>query len=148
MAHVRTQIRDALALLLAGLTTTADRVFVSRVSPIPQDDLPALVVNVDEEEIELATASTAPTISRGLTIRVAALTRLVDGLDDELDAMTLELELAIAGDDTLAGLLNEPMILTGLEVERSTEGDAPIGRITLTYATRYETTTSAPDVAL
>lgn len=148
MAHVRTQLRTALATLLLGLATTADRVFKSRVTPFQRQELPALSVAVEEEEISLGTVTTAVQISRRVTARITGHAGLADGVDDELDQIALEVEQKIATDDTLGGLINEPLLLTGIEAERSGEGDVPVGRITLTYATTYETTTAAPDAAL
>ena len=149
MAHARKQVRDALATLLTGLATTADRVYVARVTPIPADELPALAITLDDETIELGSASSPVIWNRTAFARVQGLAALLDGLDDELDQIALEIEQAVAGDATLlGGVLNEPLRLVTIEPERSAEGERPVGRITLTFLARYETTAAAPDVTL
>jgi len=134
--------------LLTGLATSGDRVYPGRVSPIPAEDLPALRLYVDDEAIELGTASVPMQLARTTSVRVEAVAALLDGLDDTLDAMADEIETAIAGDDTLGGLLNEPLRLVAIEPDRTASADKPHGQITLTFAAHYETEAGSPDVAL
>jgi hypothetical protein len=50
VAHVRQQVREALAIQLTGLTTTGAKVFQSRVYPLESSDLPCLLIATEEEE--------------------------------------------------------------------------------------------------
>lgn len=148
MAHVRTQIRTAVAALLTGLATTGANIKAGRVNAVPQDECPALSIFVDEEAIDLGNSSAPMQLARTASVRVRCHSALLDGLDDELDQMALEVEEALAGDDTLSGLLNEPLRPVGIEVDRTGQGEKPIGELTLTFAANYETTNAAPDTAL
>jgi hypothetical protein len=148
MSHVRTQIRNAVVGLLDSLATTGDRAYSARLSPIAQDQLPALNIFVDDESIELQTIHDPAMLSRSVTIRIDCLSALADGLDDDLDQIALEVEDAIAADVTLGGLLNGAMIPGGIEVDRSGDGAVPIGRLTLVYQAQYEVLNNAADVAI
>ncbi|MDH4229666.1 MAG: phage minor tail U family protein [Nitrospirota bacterium] len=58
MPHVRTQIRNAVTMALAGLASTGANVHPSRVWILQQTDLPALLVyavsdQVDEEQLTI-----------------------------------------------------------------------------------------------
>jgi hypothetical protein len=138
MSHVRKQIRDAVTILLTGLTTTGDRVFAGRVTPIGQNEVPGLRLFVDEESIDAGTIHGPAVLERGLTIRVECCAALADGLDDELDQMALEVEEAIAADTTLGGILNGAIVPTSIDIDRSGEGATPIGQLTITFAAAYE----------
>ena len=146
MAHVRTQIRDALVALLTGLATTGSRVHSARVNAVPET--PALSVFVDEEEIELAVVTDPLQLSRAVNVRVECHSALIDGLDDKLDQMALEVEQAVAADPTLTGWLTDVLRPTGIEVDRTPRGETPIGKLTITFAASYETTNTAPDTVL
>jgi hypothetical protein len=148
MSHVRTQIRNAVVALVTGLTTSSDRVYASRVHPLPGDKLPALRVFVDEESIARETIHDPAMLSRLVTIRIDCVASLASGLDDELDQMALEVEDAISADSTLGGILNGGLIPSGIEVDRSADSEAPIGRLTLSYEAQYEVMNNAADVAL
>ncbi len=148
MSHARTQIRNAVVTLLTGLTTTDDRVFTSRVHPLSEQELPALLVFVDEESIERQTIHAPALLSRSVAIRVECVSALASGLDDDLDQMALEVEHAIAGNPTLTGIFNGDMIPLGIEVDRSGDGAVHVGRLTVVFQAVYEVMSNAVDTAV
>lgn len=148
MSHVRTQIRNAVVGLLDSLATTSDRVYVSRLHPLPADKLPALRVFVDDEQITREKIHDPAILARSVTIRIDCVASLASGLDDDLDQIALEVEDAISADTTLGGLLNSGLIPSGIEVDRSADGEAPIGRLTVVYEAQYDVMNNAADVAL
>ena len=148
MSHVRTQIRNAVVGLLDSLATTGDRAYSARLSPIPQDRLPALNIFVDDEAIEVQTIHDPVMLQRNAAVRVECISALADGLDDDLDQIALEVEHAIAADSDLGGILNGTMTPSGVEIDRSGEGSVPVGRLTLVYQVQYEVMNNAADVAI
>jgi len=148
MAHVRTQIRNAIAALCAGLPSTADRVFTSRLHPLSPAELPALRIHVDDEQILLDIVHSPAMLERTCTVRIECCSRDLESLDDTLDEMAKEVEHAIAGDSSLGGLLNGALTPDGIEIERDGEGDAPIGVLTLRYLAVYDVMNNAVDAAI
>ncbi|MDH5528386.1 MAG: hypothetical protein OEY97_13930, partial [Nitrospirota bacterium] len=98
MPHVRTQIRIAVATALTGLPTTGPNVHPSRVWPLQEADLPALLVHavsdpVDEEQHTLGRPRK---LTRDLSLVVEARAAGTAGLDDTLDTIESEVIAALA----------------------------------------------------
>lgn len=143
--HVRTQIRQAVVTRLTGLPLTGANVFASRVYPIDETQLPALLVNTDSEEIE---PNAQGVLLRSLELTVRVISRKSGaGLDDELDTIAEDVEEALAS-APLPGVPTQQIVLAGLAVEFDAEGDAPHGRLVMSYRFDYFTTTAAPGSAL
>ncbi len=101
MAHLRKQIRDNVVTALTGLSTTGSRVYASRVYPMAAAKLPGLCVYAKSEEVETTTTTRPRTQLRTLTLSVEGFAVATSGLDNTLDAISLEVEeapvLIIAG---------------------------------------------------
>ena len=145
-AHVRSQIRDALAGVLRNLPTTGARVFASRVYPLADADLPALLIFTDSETSATATFSGSGIQSRKLSLTVKAIAKEAAGLDNLLDQMCMECEAAAT-----AGSL-EPLArsleLTGTTIALEGTAELPTGAATMTFDCEYFTARNAPDTAL
>ena len=141
--HVRKQIREALEIALNGMAT-ASTLYISRVQPIDADDLPAAVLFTNAEESERHTKGNV--LVRRLTVSVEGHAQTASGLDDTLDQIAKEIEIAIDGAGNLGGLISSSDLI-GTEIEFS-EAVQPVGLIRLTYIFTYATTEAAPDVAL
>jgi len=151
MAHVRKQIRDAVLTLITNLASSGGRAFAGRVSPYAEDELPAVNVRVGDETITQSSIHYPAVLLRELEVSIESVVKLTDQADDDLDAMALEVEGAIAASSstvTLSGLLNCALTPTGIVVEREDQGEVPIGRLTLAYRTQYEVMNNAADTAL
>ncbi len=147
MPHARQQIRYAAATQVNGLTTTADRVYRSRVYPIEPENLPCLAIYAQEETREDDQAGGEITEDRLLTLVVEGRAQANELLDDTLDTIAEEVEVVIASDRTLGGKVKY-IYLESTEIEISVEGEHPTGLIKLNYMVEYRTDNNAPSVIL
>ena len=147
--HLRRQIREAAATLLTGLATTGSNVFQNRVYPLQDGDLPALRIFTQAESVEANTIGADPARlqERTLSLVVEGCVKDPDGFDDTADAICKEVEVAIAGNNTLGGLCKWVQ-LTSTEIEMDGETAQPIAIVRLTFQVFYITALNAPDVAL
>lgn len=144
--HVRQQIREAAAALLTGLATTGARVFQSRLRPLRDADLPCLLINTDDEEIETQGISANALQERTLTLSIRAVAKQSDALDAELDTLLAEIETAL-GNSTLGGKA-ESILLASIRIEMNDEIEKPVGIATAQYRVTYYTATGTPGTAL
>ena len=147
--HLRRQIREAAATLLTGLATTGSNVFQSRVYPLRDGQLPALRIFTLNESVEANTIGAGPARlqERTLTLGVEGCVKAKDNYDDTLDAICKEVEVAIAGDNTLGGKCKWVQ-LTSTEIDMDGETEQPIAIARLSFQVFYITALNAPDVAL
>ena len=68
--HIRQQIRERVGTVLTGLTTTGSNVFETRVYPLENTNLPALVIYTKDETSEPLVMSTDRVMSRVLELIV------------------------------------------------------------------------------
>lgn len=145
MAHVRQQIREAAAAAVTGLTTSGSRVFQSRVHPLDASKLPCLLVNTDEEEVTGMRISAPDYLDRSLVLTVRAVATGSSNLDDTLDTMISEVEVALG--NTLLGGLVKRLGLESLAIEQDTV-EKPVGIATMRYRAQYMTAANAPNSAV
>ena len=139
MAHVRKQIRDRMETVLSGAVTLATGgVYASRVYPLTQAKLPALTIYSGSEASALQTMG-AKTLARDLSLIVDAYVRVTDSFDDDIDALCVQVEEAVAADYTLNGLAKNT-VLTSTEIDFDAEAERPVGVARMTYTIRYVTT--------
>lgn len=145
MSHVRQQIREAAAAALNGLTTTATRVYQSRLHPLDATKLPCLLVNTDDEDVLGMKISSPDLLDRHLTLSIRAVAKVSANLDDTLDTMASEVETAL-GTSVLGGLV-KTLQLSGIVIDME-QGDKPVGIATLKYVANYMTAANAPATAI
>ena len=139
MAHIRKQIRDRVAsALTTGASLAQRRVYASRVYPLTESQLPAIAVYSASESSGLQTIGVR-TLMRELSLNVEVYVRVNEKFDDDIDALCVQIEEAIAADFTLNGLVKET-ILTSTEIDFDGEAERPVGVARLTYTIRYVTT--------
>ena len=143
--HVRQQIRERIATTVSGLSTTGSRVYQSRIYPLATADLPGLLIYSISEDSEIDMMGSG--MNRNLSISIEGYVRSVTELDDKIDDICKEVEVAMAGDVTLNNLAKNSF-LGNTNISYSADGDQPIGVVTLTYLVQYRTASDAPDVAL
>lgn len=140
--HVRQQIREAVATLVTGLTTTGSRVHQSRVRPLADTGLPCLLVHSnDTERIEPADMDTLQ--QRELPIVIRGLAKGGDTLDDTLDTIALEVETAMATNPRLSGKAQSSRLVS-VDTDFDGSTDKPVGEIQLTYAFTYFVQAGSP----
>jgi hypothetical protein len=147
-AHVRKQIREAVATAVTGLTTTSTRVFQSRVYPLEAADLPCLLIAMQSETVTATEMSCPRALERNLTIDVTAVAKGVADVDDTLDQICKEVEIALAMPCSALNGLSKSIDLTSVEIELDGGSEQPVGKATLRYQVLYFTEENAPDVAI
>ena len=145
--HLRRQIRERAATTLTGLTTTGSNVFQSRVYPMENAGLPGLCIYTTDEAIEIQSMGGTRHVSRDLTLIVEGYATDSANVDDTLDQIGKEIEIAMSGDITLNDLAQDSY-LSSVEITLSGDGSTGIGKITHSYTVVYQTAENAPDAAL
>ena len=137
MAHVRKQIRDAVATAVTGLTTTGSNVFASRVRPISDSQLPCLLVYTTNEVINLE-GGTLDAPERLLSVRISGVIEATESLDDTMDIIAAEVEVALGADITMGGLaVGADLLDTTMDLDG--EAEKQVGTINLNYIISYRT---------
>lgn len=146
MSHIKTQIRDAIvAKLIAGVPTVSGRVFASRVLPLK--DVPALIVFADDEEAEIVNVGFPSVLQRMLKVMVIARVKMIDGYDDALDDLQLEIEQALSQtvqDYTLGGLVQRVILMSSRQ-DFDSMGDQNVAELNLMFRADYRTQVNTPD---
>ena len=145
--HLRRQIREAIATAVTGLTTTSTRVYQSRVYPLETGNLPCLLVRSSSEVVEALTIHAPRMQQRSVNVEVVAVARATADLDDALDGICKEVEIALAMPvSALAGKAKN-CSLSSTEIELTGGAEKPVGTATMTYVVEYFALENAPDVA-
>lgn len=142
--HVRQQLREAVATAVTGLATTGSKVYQSRLYTLQPTDLPCLLVMSEGDQIEYATIHAPSQQQRSTRIRIEGIARAAANLDDTLDTICKEVEIAIAN---ASSALVKSMTLLGTQLDTE-EGDQPIGRATMIFSADLYTVSNAPDVLI
>lgn len=146
--HLRTQIRDAFVTALTGLSTTGNRVEVGRATPIAADAQPTLLVDVGGEAIVnssvLARASRIQERTLEVVVRAAVKTAAGTYLDD-LDQIAKEVEIALAGAQTLGGLCKSIQPRDFDEPEIDGTGNKTVAVMAMHFDVLYFAALNAPD---
>lgn len=148
--HLRTQITAAAVAALTGLVTTGANVFASRVYQLQEAELPALLVTAAGELVGAKEIGYFPRYyERTMNLQVEAVAQLNDGLDETLNRMCKEIEVALAMPcATFAGLVKLITLRAIGDPQFSREGAQPIGSVALTFEVFYMTAENAPDTPL
>jgi hypothetical protein len=148
--HLRRQIREAVATLLTGLTTTGNRVFQSRVQTLKDNQLPALVILTNEETVTQSTIHSNPLLERQLSVQVIAKAKANTNLDDTLDQIIKEVEMAVFASDaanTLGGLV-KGLVLDSLDITFNGEAETKVGEAVMAFTAVYFNQAATPDVSV
>lgn len=148
MSHIRQQIRDQFKTDLTGLTTTGANVFQSRVYPLEVADLPGILIYTSSEESKVLEigAPGSRTISRNLTLTVEAIAQATSNLDQTIDTMSKEIEVAISNSSGLEALCSD-WFLTSSEIILTGESKKPSGKLVLNFQCDYINIENDPETA-
>lgn len=147
MSHLRQQFLDRLSTAtLLNLTSTGTRVSVARTTPITQDAQPTLLIDLGPEQAEIAEIlhGRNRVLSRSLELVVRGALKAVSGWMSSLNAIALEVETAIAGDQTLGGLCKYVQLVAIDEPELEGQGEKTVAVITLRFNINYHAALNAP----
>lgn len=142
MAHKAEQILDALATVLAGLTTTGANVARARAWPV--DTLPALSIEMGPDRLlddQLVSA-----INRVLQVALIAQVRQTANLETTLNVIKTEIYAAIMADITLGGLAIEVELVVDEQPEIEAEQDQPTARLTMQWQVFYRHSATSTEV--
>ena len=145
--HIRQQIREYFGTTLTGLSTTGSNVYESRIYPIENSKLPALVIYTKSETSEPIVIGTDRVMSRELSVVVEGYAKATSNFDDTIDTISKEVEEAIAADRTLGGLAKDTY-LESTQIDFNAEGEKPLGFVSLTFISNYYVKEKNPDVAV
>ena len=134
--HLRRQIRERVATMLTGLSTTGSNVFQSHVYPLENADLPALCIYTQDEEIEVGAMGDPRVCHSTMTLIVDGYAQTSSNLDDQLDQIGKEVQVAMAGDIDINNLVKDSY-LSSVDISYSGEGTSPIGVIRHNYSVLY-----------
>jgi hypothetical protein len=146
MAHVRKQLRAAVAAALTGLPTTGPRV-TDHAQTVLRGAAPSLQVQCDGDDAQGATLE--PTIIERATrvIVTAYVHGLLPTLHDTLDEIAVEVETALAAGVAL-GAVHVDCTYAGSALDTDATGEQPVGTLRIEYLAMLYTASNAPDVAL
>ena len=145
--HIRRQIRDAVALALAGLPTTGGNVFKSRVGPLPVEDLPALRIYTPIDRAERMSQGSPPRQNREVQVLVEAVVVAAEGqLEDTFDAIGVEVEAALGNSDL--GVPVDDMVFVEAISGLSGEGEDQAGLLRMEFTATVSVAEGAPDAVL
>ena len=137
MAHKRVQIKARIQTVLTGLATTGSNVFLSRTYPIATSDLPGLLIYANSESIQRLEIGIQNRQQRTLDLSIEAVAKGASA-ESTLDQVTVEVEEAMANDQTLNGLAIDSRITDTQIRQASAESEFFIA--TLRYEVLYRTT--------
>jgi hypothetical protein len=142
--HLHKQIRDAVKTALTGLATTGARVWANRLQPMQDANLPGLRIYADEERAEGMTIHAPQMLERELTLSIEACAKTASGLDDTLDQISKEVEVALAAGITVGGQSLQ-VFYTGMSFDDE-QLDKPVGVKRMTFSIPFTAMSNAPDV--
>lgn len=143
MSHLHKQFRDAVIARLMGLATTGANVFEDTGIALPEERLPGLLVDADSETAEELTMQLPVLQERRLSLGISCCAKPVSGVNDLVDQMSLEVELAMATGFTVAGHLFRP-VYVAMDRHRQI-ADKAAGVKRLEYHITYTSAANAPD---
>lgn len=148
--HIRTQIRNALVTRVTGLTTTLTRVYQNRMEIMADAELPGLLVMNDGDHVGARSigSQAAPHARKELhtiSYKVRAMVKANAGLDDTLDEICREVEIAINGDIFLGGLTDDARLIS-TQYELDAQGEKLIGIADMVWEFDTWINNNAPDV--
>lgn len=143
--HVRKQLRDQIAVLVTGLVTYAVNVYKNRRYPVDSSELPCLIVQTGDEEIELLTMDYPAQQLRREQLIITVIAETTTGLDDMLDEICKDIEVVLAGSVTVAK--NFKLESTS-GIEPNVVGDKPVGVVDMRFVGEVYTLENAPFTAL
>jgi hypothetical protein len=146
MSHLRQQIRERVASTLTGLTTTGSNIFQSRIYPMEQASLPGLIVYSVSESTMPVTMGAIRDMDATLTLAIEAYA-IGANLDDSLDTICKEVQVAMYGDRTVNSLAKD-LQLDSTTIVFAQDSDVPAGYATMNWSVNYQFAENNPEVAI
>lgn len=145
--HLQTQILDALKLALTGATDVGSRVFKERVDPLQTTELPALLIEPQQEDVTSpGTLGLSYRQVRRLRIDVDVVVAAKTGHGDAARQIGKQVELALAADPTLGNRARG--LVKVVAVAWAPDGDTEVVKLRqrIVLQAEYHTHNDSPDV--
>lgn len=151
MAHLRTQIRNQLKEIFLDLVLVDGRIFFDKITSITSDQLPCLIVNTRDENLEEAELGNNPNLQRTLQCFMIILVSDSSHGDDSnyqdtIDEILLDLEKKVYQNKKLNGLITS-MKIKGTFINPEMEFLDEMATMNVTCEIKYRTRQSSPDIA-
>lgn len=144
MAHARQQIRDLVVTTLTGLTLTGSNVYAGQQRPTHASELPGLWVWTSSDETVGVKRTTNGTLEvHELTVMVEVRAFAATSVDDLVDDICEDVQVAIYADQTLGGVVRE-MQLEAFELELETEAEQAFALGTMSWSLEYRVAGTDP----
>lgn len=143
--HVRAQIRQHVAALLAPIEAVEGRVEASRVFPWQAEALPAIGVYTLNEPTERSSLRGPRERHVDLVVEIHAAGL---DMDDQLDAIAAAVEAIMDGDRLLGGLLAQDLRMVRTAIGLTPEGEQRNGIAQIFYVADYRTAVGVPTTAV
>jgi hypothetical protein len=147
MTHARSQIRNAVTAILLGNTSAQNRVYESRIYPLDNAKLPALLVYTKQENVADYSISYPRTQNRQLQLTIEAYVKASNNSDEVADQIALEVEQLIAANPKLGGLAKDTILAT-TEIQFSDDGEKPIAYAIMNFTVSYTVKENAPQTTI
>jgi len=147
VAHLHRQIVEAVASALTGLPTSGPRVYSNRRHPMQDAHLPGLRIFLGSETAEPITVSADTILERDLSLIVEACAKASTDVDQVLDAMSLEVESALADGVTVSGKRVQTLY-SGMEMELDESLEKPVGVKRMTFSCVFRAAAMTPDTLI
>jgi len=145
MAHVRKQLREAIAARLTGEGLSVE---ASRLWPLKPAALPIVLVYVTEEEVTTASmGGAAAPLERRVSVRIEAIVASSEKTDAMLDDIGVRIERGMVTPDRKPGPATW-VTLRAVRIAMRAEGEHAFGALVMDYEAVVCTAMNAPDVAL
>jgi hypothetical protein len=108
------------------------------------DSLPGLCIYTNDEAIDIASIGSTRTLFRELNLIVEGYASAASDVEDTLDQIGKEVEVALSADITLDSLAMDSR-LTEVTVTLSGDGSTGIGTIRHNYLVTYQNLENTPD---
>ena len=102
-------IRERVATMLTGLSSTGSNVFLPHVCPLENDDLPSLCIYTQNEEIEVGASGDPRVYHSTMILIVDGYVQTFSNLDDHLYQIGIEVQVAMAEDIGINNLVKIPI---------------------------------------
>ena len=141
MTHPRTQIREAFRNRLIDATAAEERVYIGRLMPLEEPELPAIVVHTREpEEIQSRSISGWKGYERRrCVVSVVCIAQSFEDIDADLDAMADQVETALQSWVIPGFESTDALLLDTRSDDPEFDGGLTTGATALRYLVTYQT---------
>lgn len=141
--HLHKQIRAGTETALTGLTTSGSRVYANRAKAMGDNNLPGLRIMLQDEDASVINLHDPQQQERDLALDVECCAKGTDTLDDVLDQMSKEVEVALAAGITIGSKKLFPTY-QGMSLDLQ-QGELVIGVKRLRFNVNYTCFNNTPD---